>query len=360
MFQRFRQPASEYVRLARRTSLHCPGASLLPAFLTYPHFLSLCLTTRCNLSCFICRRENFKGTDVAFDDFVKLADAIRHAYVIDVTGWGEATTYPFFFEVVEFIIERNPKAMIRLTTNGTRLTPKIAHALSGHIDRIIISLNAAREETYYAQVSYGRVTNHSFEKTLDAIRGFMADLHTNDRERLTLHFVAHTGNFREIPEFVRMAANLGITVVSVGNYMVSIPDHAKYVLLHVRDEYDRIIEQALREAETKGISLYARTFSEPPPLPSSRCFEPFSSCYVTIGGDVSPCCFAGDHSMGNVFSESFESVWFGNAYKALRRHRHLPQCRTCMVHIPFENLASHLSPFIIENLDINAYSITDT
>ncbi len=331
-----------------RGTLSRPLASWFPHALMYPRFLSLFLTTKCNLSCFVCRREFFRGEDAAFSDVRNLSGAIKQAKVIDITGWGEATIYPFFSEALNFITTCNSEAQIRLTTNGTKLSPKIADLLRGHIEHIVISLNAAVKETYESQVSHGRPSNQTFKKTLDSIKAFAQELPFGDRKKLQLHFVAHTENFREIPAFVGVAQDLGISSSSVGNYIVAIPEHQQYVLLHVKDEYDRIVEEARRRAEKAGISLFARTFYEPSPPPSSSCDEPFYSCYVGVDGEVSPCCFAGVHSMGNVFRNSFESVWFGESYRALRRHRHFPECRTCTVHIPFENPASHLSPYLIK------------
>ena len=44
--------------------------------------------------------------------------------------------------------------------------------------------------------------------------------------------------------------------------------------------------------------------------------------YVTVEGDVTPCCNYYDSreiKLGNVFEESIEDIWNGEAYQALRR-----------------------------------------
>jgi len=60
----------------------------------YPRIVYIFLTTRCNLRCFICRRENFKSEELEFNNILKLEKAIRYADTIDLTGWGECLIYP--------------------------------------------------------------------------------------------------------------------------------------------------------------------------------------------------------------------------------------------------------------------------
>jgi hypothetical protein len=43
----------------------------------YPKVLSIFLTTRCNLRCFICRRESVPGTDLNYENLRKLREIGR-------------------------------------------------------------------------------------------------------------------------------------------------------------------------------------------------------------------------------------------------------------------------------------------
>jgi len=87
----------------------------------YPSTLAIFLTTNCNLRCFICRREGFKGQNLEFENIFKLINPIRFAKTIDLTGWGEPFIYPKFVEILDFIYSINPMKLIQITTNGTRL-----------------------------------------------------------------------------------------------------------------------------------------------------------------------------------------------------------------------------------------------
>lgn len=56
--------------------------------------------------------------------------------------------------------------------------------------------------------------------------------------------------------------------------------------------------------------------------------------YVTIGGDVRPCCVAGMPVVGNLHRESFPALWNNANYRAMRQglvaRQPVPACRGCM------------------------------
>lgn len=315
-----------------------------PPFL-YPDFLAIFLTTRCNLRCFICRRENFKGEDLEFENIYKLKNAITHASIIDLTGWGECLIYPRFEEVLKYIYSLNTRRdLISITTNGTRLSGKTAKLLSGHLNRLVISLNAATEDTYNRDMHYG-----DFEKTINSIKEFMSVLDIADRRKVSLHLVAHTGNFREIPQFVMLAKKLGISGVSLGAYLVGITEHKPYSLLNVKDEYYQVIGEARKIGSELGVQVQGRRFYEEAAANLDGCFEPLNSCYIGVDGQVSPCCYAGSYRIGKVYDEGFESVWFGKAFNELRRIRYLPACRECTPFILFDDPRAHLTSYLKEN-----------
>lgn len=222
----------------------------------YPLFLSIFLTTRCNLRCFVCNRDGHKGKDLEFENIYKLANAIKHAKKVDLTGWGECFLYPRFEEVLNYIYSLNSKEdLIFITTNGTRLSKRIAGLLTGRLNFFLISLNAATPETYNRDMQNG-----DFEKTLAGIQSFLSGLSEKDHSKLELHFVAHAENFHEIPDFVVLANKLGIPAVSIGNYLISRVERFWYSLLHVKEEYNLMIDRARDLGGKLGVSVAGHKF----------------------------------------------------------------------------------------------------
>lgn len=303
----------------------------------FPEVLAISLTSRCNLRCFICRREGFHPEDLDFENLAKLGAAIHHAKTIDLTGWGEPFLYPRLQDVLDYIYSLNSGEVIGLTTNGSRLTEAHARMLSGHLSYLNISLNAATKATYERDMKYG-----DFDATLSSIRSFVSALNASDRSKLNLHMVAHAQNYQEIPAFVALAYDLEISLVSVGPYLVGIDDHSRYSLLEVKDEYNRVVKEARELAGDLGVQFGAPEFFRETSPSTAGCLAPFTDCYILPSGEVHPCCYCGNSvTMGNVFREGFAGVWFGHRYRKLRHERHLPACRVCPPLLSFDCIQAH-------------------
>jgi MoaA/NifB/PqqE/SkfB family radical SAM enzyme len=343
---RDRRPSGEDVR---RFYLRNPVPLLgrYPGF-SYPRVLSICLTTRCNLRCFICRREDFKGRDVDFASLARLADAFRHAATIDLTGWGECFLYPRLEEVLSYIYSLNGKdRLIQITSNGTLVSRRSADLLAGHIERVTFSLNAASAAVYRRETKQG-----DFSKTMRNIQSFASALGEEDRRRINFHFVAHTGNFREIPDFVRLARDTGVSSVTIGNYLVGIPEHCQFALINDRREYNAVLRDADLLASALGVSLSARRFFETAPSTGAACNDPYDACFVEVDGQVGPCCFCGSYRIGNAFESGFEPIWFGERYRRLRQTRDLPGCRSCSPFVAFDDPGAHFTAYLKEHRDL--------
>ncbi len=324
-----------YERLSPRGFLFMLPHELLSSY-KYPSLLSIALTTRCNLSCFICRREQIAGGDLEFDNIYKLEKAIRYARAVSLTGMGETLLYPRFEDVLSYIyFLNNSTRLIRVFTNGTKLSERIAKLLSGHLDYLRISLHAATAETYNRDMKYG-----DFDQTITAIRLFMGALNQKDRQKIKLHFVAHTENFHEIPKFVLLAEALGISMVTVGQYVVTTAAHHQYCLLNVKQEYNEVVNHAQDLASKRNLLFDARRFFSETKRPVRECLSPFNECYIDVRGNIEPCCFSG-YTMGNVYKTSFEEIWFGESYFGLRKERHLAGCRSCSPFVSLDEYSAH-------------------
>jgi MoaA/NifB/PqqE/SkfB family radical SAM enzyme len=315
---------------------------------TYPAFISIALNSHCNAACFFCRESDFKGASIDFDQIFKLENAVRYARVIDLTGWGEPFFYPRFEEVVDFICSKNRGSqVIQVTSNGSFLSERWGKMLRGKLARLVISLNAATPDTYNEQMRY-KNDRFTLEKVLGSIREFQAQVTDEDRSRIILHMVANTGNFREIPDFVRLAKSLSIPTVSVGNYICADEAHFDKILWHVKEEYNSSLSQARNLGNALGVGVWGRSFfvEEKEARGADNCMAPFEQFFIEMPGTTAPCCFMGAERMGNVYKDGFEAVWFSDLMNQLRESRSLPPCKVCTVYTPFDNKISHMSAFL--------------
>lgn len=98
-----------------------------------------------------------------------------------------------------------------------------------------------------------------------------------------------------------------------------------------------LLERTKKEAELNEIDFFASGALSPkeslmPSLmptfqerPWSACHRPWRLIYITVHGNVLPCCFApwvAEHYdeiiLGNIFKQSLEEIWYGTKYQIFR------------------------------------------
>lgn len=271
-------------------------------------------------------------------NLTKLSHAFKFAWIVSICAWGEPTIYPHFNSVIDYILSENNKCRINMSTNGTCLTPAIANKLQNNIGVISISINAAKEDTYR------RDMQGNLNDTLKSVDSFMAALPESSRAKVGFHFVAHADNYMEIPEFIILAKQHGVSQVCIGNYRANRESDLKRTLLSVNRNYDAIIEDATLIAKKVGVAFLADRFRD------TKRVRPCGSMNYEIiifnDGRVAPCCWcAFEHdtnsSMGNIYTSDFDSVWFGEKYKLLRNHPQ-PYCKNCVIMLPFSDPRVHI------------------
>lgn len=308
-----------------------------PNRLSYPKSLSVILTTHCNLNCTICDRKDFKSSEMDFNNIYKLKNPIKYAKMIDLTCWGEAILYPEYEEVIKYIFSiNNKKKLIYQTTNG--VSDKYGDLLRGRLAGLVISLNAATPETYNREMKGG-----DFNKTISSVTSLLSKLTDEDRKVVRLHFVAHKNNYKEMPAFVELAKCLNVKQVSFGQYLANGPNTEQNTLIYIQNEYNEVVEKVDEASKKFGVEVFYQKFYENYGLSPKNCMWPYEWCFVTTNGDIAPCCSCGDKLFGNVFENSFESVWFGEKLHKLRKSRNLPECSVCAPFHSFDNLESHLT-----------------
>lgn len=167
------------------------------------------VTSRCNLKCMMCPLTALAGTwaprDMAWETFERIAQAFERARWVHLQGWGEPLLHPRFFDMAERA--KGAGCRVGFTTNGTRLSPgNRERLLSLGIDVMAVSIAGARAATHEA-IRVGS----DFAKLLENVRAFLA-LRAERRmasPKVELFYLMTTTNLGELPDAVRLAADLG-------------------------------------------------------------------------------------------------------------------------------------------------------
>ena len=110
--------------------------------------IGLMCTTKCNLKCSMCFNrdipEGMQG-NLSFDNFVKIIDKFPNLKRADLTGFGESLLHPHFFEMVEYLKNRN--LHVSFTTSLSLFSDEIIDkTLKLNIDVLTVSLNSLKKE----------------------------------------------------------------------------------------------------------------------------------------------------------------------------------------------------------------------
>lgn len=119
------------------------------------NYMRISVTDRCNLRCFYCR-SNLPLRPIRHEEMLRyeeILDLMRLAGDLGVkkirlTG-GEPFIRRGFMDFLEKATALEPKADIRLTTNGTRILEHIPHLKDLGVDRLNISLDSMQQEKFH-------------------------------------------------------------------------------------------------------------------------------------------------------------------------------------------------------------------
>ena len=351
------QPEPEF-NLSVATQVRCIPCAGKPAQiqndLEYPEHAYIDLTGRCNISCIICPHayEDFpRSRHPMMSDVVieKIKRSIYpHARAITFSGSGESLLHPRCRDL--FVEAQQYSFLPTMIHNGT--------LLKDDFQRLFV------ETGTYLRISFDGATRETFEKIRvgadyeQVLKGIQQTLKINESvqdERFCIRFdtTVHKLNIEELPEIVNLAGRMGVHQVFVHHlYTDNIP-LKDYSLDHLPELCDEMLMKAMEAAVENQIFLaIPAPFTQDPDyhrqlhalrsrIPGNRmekyspasfgpdscypCRVPFKEMLIKPDGNVSFCCLLQEeYPMGNLETQEFEEIWFGEKYEQLRKHVNTP------------------------------------
>jgi radical SAM protein with 4Fe4S-binding SPASM domain len=251
---------------------------------------------------------------------------------LDIVGRGEPLLHPDAGGMIR--LAKSLGFTVTLTTNGSPLDGALSDELmEAGLDRIRVSLNAARRATY--PLIHQNQGSDAFDQITRQVAQLCARrTETRSRLHVSLSFVVLATNFRELADMVELAGSLGANSAHFQHNVHT--QHADDRPLS-GEEYAELISQripaAIAAARRAGVETDLEALAESPPayLAGSKGTPSMVPCYVghffttVLGnGQVMACCQT-QEALGNVNQDGFRSVWNGEAYRRFRRDaRSLP------------------------------------
>jgi putative metalloenzyme radical SAM/SPASM domain maturase len=184
----------------------------------HPSKLFVEVTTRCNLQCRMCVKQNGIGGipegDMSPETFERLAPAFPHLDSLVLNGIGEPLLHPLLEVFISQARALMPdQAWVGFQTNGMALTEQRAATLvEAGLDRICISLDTVSDDSFRSIRSGGEMQGivaafASLNKARALRRG--RDL------RIGIEFVLMRNNLADLPDAVRWAGRSGASFAIV-------------------------------------------------------------------------------------------------------------------------------------------------
>ena len=301
--------------------------------------LNLPVTDRCNLKCPMCPKQGTqKSADMDIPDDVLqqlLLDLSPEVCGVLVQGTGEPLLYGDLCNVIRLAKSRiSPDGEVGITTNATLLNDsRAAELMETGLDFIYFSIDGASKQTYES-IRIGA----SFEAVISNIRRCV---HYRNAQGLTkprfmMNFVIMGRNYREIPDYVALAAYLGVEQVTLS---VCIDNQSGAIKAVPEELLGPVFDQAKKIASTRDIMINY------PPLRRARqemclfmermCLETNGNvyaCHAMLDGYASP---ERRFAFGNVREMSLQEIWNKPAYREFRRRvltgDFPPSCVNCEI-----------------------------
>lgn len=306
--------------------------------------VTLYLSERCNSRCVSCDYWRHGRADLDLERVPHLLASFERLGTETVLlSGGEPLLHPEWAQIAQLLRDHGLK--LWLLTSGLSLA-KHARRAAELFDAITVSLDGTDPETYA-----GIRGIDAFDVVCRGIRAAVAA-----GASVTLRVTLQRGNFRQLPNFVALARQLGVAHISflaidVANSHAfgrqdgfktdlalrpeDLPELERVLIALEQERADEFRTGFIAESPEKLRHRILRYFSAVCGLgvyPPVRCNAPEFSAVIDARGHVSPCFFI-DGPPQALVTDDLEGVLNGESMVALRnavRHGTRPECSRCV------------------------------
>ena len=301
-----------------------------------PVCLYLEVTNRCNLLCETCPRtfETLEPpADMSWALFTRIVDQVPDVARVVLHGVGEPMLVKALPRMVRYLKDRG--TYVLFNTNGTLMQPRrFQELIDTGLDELRVSLDAADRDSYL------KVRGKDyFDRIVRDVGKFVAYQKSTGATtpRVSLWLTGLKETVDQLPAFVRLAAEMGVTEVHLQRLVF---DEAGYGMARAdlslfestRADETAAIAEAEAVGRALGVTLDASGATEPgvslrkqDDRAWTTCRRPWSLMYVTAHGRALPCCIApfsmrgyGNYTLGDATQATLREIWNGAAYRDFR------------------------------------------
>jgi len=246
-------------------------------------------------------------------DLQRVLDAFPEARKIELQGIGEVFLNPQVLDIVRTATARGVE--VHTFSNASRIDPDMARGIvESGLHLINFSMDGADEETFRRLRKGGTLAR--FNECVTNLVAARAELRSST-PTIGIMVVLGKSNYRQVPDMIANAEALGVDTV-IFTKMNAVPDPA--LERHLLGSEERAWLDAL-DLDGRDVEV-VRAYTPWTKTERMECYWPRHMTYVTVEGDITPCCNYYDGQelrLGNVFKQDGDDIWNGEPYRAFRR-----------------------------------------
>lgn len=309
-------PFLSFLELLRQNNIQpmwAPAWSTMPINSKFPSWLYVEITTKCNLDCKYCIRDQRKGDMMSLETFKEIVTKFdksskSNIVGINLIGLGEVMLHPEFSAICDYIDSK--KWMLTFTTNGTVFNEEIYRNLPARTE-IYVSLDGTDDNGVFKQNR--NIPASHVMSTIAKIRNVRPHI------PITIQPVLVKGALPEILSLATFANNMKCKLHPT---LPVLSNEKIFKEMYPSEDEIRSMNVILRNS-TRNLSQ--NLFDVPQ---YRECFDPFNLLLVLINGDVYPCCFVNtvrtqkeeyyngsmilldtdQYILGNIFKDNVEEI----------------------------------------------------
>ncbi|MEW5868526.1 MAG: radical SAM protein [Chloroflexota bacterium] len=300
------------------------------------------VTNRCNSRCISCplTYDHFSAYEpkhhLSYADFRRIVDQFPRLERVVLHGIGEPLLNKDLPRMVAHLKERG--AAVLFNTNAILLDRKRGDALvDAGLDELRVSMDAITPELYAQLRGVDRLP-----QVIRNLEAFVERHGGRSQPKVSLWWVAMQSNLAQLPDFVRLAAQIGIpeiylqrlvyfgggeeigedTTMKAGQSLYSVLEQQQAELI---SECERLANELGLAFRASGAATPSESISAKGAHPWQGCLRPWILMYITANGTALPCCLSPfatqDYTqiiLGNVAHSPVAEVWNGAPYQQLR------------------------------------------
>lgn len=296
-------------------------------------------TNRCNLRCAMCGQSHrdFVGRDLQPEVFARTEPYWETAHDASLFGWGEPLMNKHLGSYFDLLAPRGPSIFV--LTNAMLLKQEmIDRFLTGGLTYLNFSVDGATAATY------NRIRKGAdFDTVIANIRKVVAKKRELgvSHPYLRMVFVGMRSNVEEFPDFVDLAASLGMDEAKMVHMIAYGQEMVGEILFDHKERTNAILDEAERRAKAHGLKLTipdrfdlsGKPVLEPMQSLHKKCPRPWEEVFVQSDGKVRLCMLSKD-IMGDLNVEGIEDIWNNEKFQQVRATVNTPQAMSTCAKCP--------------------------